>query len=198
MLGGGAHYNPPQSLKTNAAEDLQNQLCWKPRLYPRSSITPPVSHLINITRGVIIVKQGIRCGAEMCCLGQPLLINYHGAYFWNIIISMADLRKIWFPVNCLVSKQPKLAEQIIIMKPSSITAASKLWAGEWESGEGAGAPFPSLPGLTQNVFSGDIKNLPFGHGPSFSFYLARPAAGGSPRPGIEPTPQHGQRNVLNH
>lgn len=103
-----------------------------------------------------IVRQGILLGAEMCKLWEPLLTNYYWEYFQNIILSTGCLRKIWLKMNCFVSKQPNLREQIVIMKSSSNYCCCQAvsWR-DWGFGKWV-VPFLSFPqvtgmGLTQKL-----------------------------------------------
>lgn len=75
---------------------------------------------------------------------------------------MGHLRKLWLQMNCFVSKQPILGELIIIMKPSSITAAFQQLAGEWgDLGKEAAASCLSFPEITHHASNTETRNPPF-------------------------------------
>lgn len=79
---------------------------------------------------------------------------------------MGQLRKIWLQMNCFVSKQPNLGEQIIIVKSSSITAVFEQLAREIEGlGKWAVTPLLSFPSYSE--CHAEVRNLPPGDGHSY-------------------------------
>ena len=74
---------------------------------------------------------------------------------------MGHLRKLWLQMNCFVSKHPILGE-LIIMKPSSITAAFQHLAGErGDLGREAAASCVSFPEITHHASNTETRIPPF-------------------------------------